>query len=40
MRVDALRHTACMMGYEDSFIDEMLLDGFSLEELESEIYCW
>ena len=40
MRVDALRHTACMMGYEDSFIDEMLMDGFSLEELESEIYCW
>ena len=40
MRVDALRHTACMMGYEDTFIDEMLLDGFSLDELESEIYCW
>lgn len=37
--IDDLKHIVSFYGYDDVIVDELLADGFSLEEIEDFIYC-
>ena len=37
--IDALKRIANLYGYDDDFVDELLAEGFSTDEIEDFIYC-
>ena len=37
--IDTLKRIANIYGYDDNFVDELLSEGFSTDEIEDFIYC-
>ena len=37
--IDALKRIAAIYGYDDDFVDELLSEGFSTDEIEEFVYC-